>query len=96
MGFRLIPFSLLRGRGLPTARHTTIAVGLQHQKDRAIEDWQVTQHQLFSIAEELCGPRATLVANREMLCVLNLERDFSLCQHGVYDASLRQRQQSIE
>jgi hypothetical protein len=25
MGFRLIPFSLLRGRGLPTARHTTIA-----------------------------------------------------------------------
>ena len=54
------------------------------------------KHKLFSIAEELGGPLSTLVAHGEMLRVLNLQRNFSLCQHGVHDAYLRQIQQIIE
>ena len=88
--------TLLSRRGFPAAIQAAIAFGLQHQKDRTIEDGQMTKHKLFSIAEELRGPRSTLVANGEMLRVLDLQRDFSLCQQSVYDAYLRQIQQIIE
>ena len=69
-----------------------IAFGLEHQKDRAIEDRQMTKQKFFSIAEKLRCPCPTLVAHGEMLRVLNLQRDVSLCQHGVHDADLWQIQ----
>ncbi len=92
----VIPISLLSRRGVPATMQTAVTLGLQDKKNRAIEDRQMTKHELFSIAEKLRCPRPTLVTKGEMLRVLDLQRDFGFRELSVYDTHLRQIQQIIE
>jgi hypothetical protein len=67
-----------------------VTPGLQDKKNRAIEDRQMTKHELFSIAEKFRCPLSTLATNGEVLRVLDLQRNFSFRELSVYDAHLRQ------
>jgi hypothetical protein len=92
----VIPITVLSGDRVPAARQAAVTFGLQDQKDRTVENRQMTKHQLFSVPEKLRRARATLVTNGEMLRVLDLQRNFGFCQQSVYNAHLRQIQQIIE